>query len=861
MWPNSPKSCGNSITSLHSNNLHENNVNSIYSEDNDESSSGKQSSLPETVDQSYDNDVAEVASTQQEVDVLPSFEMHNYMFNRRLDEKSINLDSLPQYDEISRCMTNRSRRLAAAVTNTAISEGQAIMNEDIVADNFDKLQNADAPLDIKFTLTKKVDSFMKPAAKESPFREYHPGDIVTGNVIVENKSDRPLQFEMLLVSLEGEMQVPKKLDNGKLGYVKKTFLRTYDIRACFHLASIDHVEYCKQIDVDGAQIGFAGSAILPGVRHKKFFYFKLPNELLDNICEEELLHHFIDLPPSFGNSEDGSAINPSSSIHLMNNKKTTIDKNTGYGLNPSNNHFITNDLNPKGVSVSYSVNLRVITRRDNYFKQFLGINPPRNGNYSSQTPSFIMAKEFKNYIRFMPLEGAPDAKHKHLEKTSSTSSQLQKILNQADSLASSLKKRKELIGIGVVDEDELSKLQEELESDISIKKGVHSITSVRSSTSISSRNSDLNEMLMPPSEINPYSRSLQDVRIKRLTQLSTFDVIKKNMIHIWKKPNFSFIKEVIHTGELNVIPLNIDSMARLPVTGTKNLNTLIRCSNHRHQRQQQPEGSNDSPTGSTTPSLNSVNSNNPESRSASTTESSLSISNIHRLDTLELELKYYPYADNSKKPDLSQNSIPDIVSIKPVLRCFTLFSETPIPVNIDHEFLFPSPNFAPKSKFNVIDNSMKICKRTNEVGNLAKETKAKISKQFWNTLISFGKIQYDEKSLDIFNEHKFTDDSSSHIQWELKQENMADHKSSIDEIFDTTANDIKRNQVQMFVWKAKIKIPLNIIEQDLNNAFLVPDFESCHVVRKYALELKFEFKKHTSQDYTYSIPVRLSRFV
>ncbi|GMF21372.1 unnamed protein product [[Candida] boidinii] len=156
---------------------------------------------------------------------------------------------------------------------------------------------------------------------------------------------------------------------------------------------------------------------------------------------------------------------------------------------------------------------------------------------------------------------------------------------------------------------------------------------------------------------------------------------------------------------------------------------------------------------------------------------------------------------------------------------------------------------------------MKICKRTNEVGNLAKETKAKISKQFWNTLISFGKIQYDEKSLDIFNEHKFTDDSSSHIQWELKQENMADHKSSIDEIFDTTANDIKRNQVQMFVWKAKIKIPLNIIEQDLNNAFLVPDFESCHVVRKYALELKFEFKKHTSQDYTYSIPVRLSRFV
>ncbi|GME87075.1 unnamed protein product [[Candida] boidinii] len=658
MWPNSPKSCGNSTTSLHSNNLHENNVNSIYSEDNDESSSGKQPSLPETVEQSYDNDVAEVASTQQEVDVLPSFEMHNYMFNRRLDEKSINLDSLPQYDEISRCMTNRSRRLAEAVTHTAVSEGQAIMNEDIVADNFDKLQNVNAPLDIKFTLTKKIDSFMKPAAKESPFREYHPGDIVTGNVVVENKSDRPLQFEMLLVSLEGEMQVPKKSDNGKLGYVKKTFLRTYDIRACFHLASIDHIEYCKQVDVDGTQIGFAGSAILPGVRHKKFFYFKLPNELLDNICEEELLHHFIDLPPSFGNQEDSCAVNSTSTIHYLNDKKTTIDRNTGYGLNPSNNHFITNDLNPKGVSVSYSVNLRVITRRDNYFKQFLGINNARNHNYSSQTPSFIMAKEFKNYIRFMPLEGALDAKHKHLEKTPSTYSQLQKILSQADSLVSSLKKRRELIAIGVVDEDELSKLQEELESDISIKKGVHSITSVRSSTSISSKNSDLNEMLMPPSEINPYSRSLQDVRIKRLTQLSTFDVLKKNMIHIWKKPNFSFIKELIHTGELNVIPLNIDSMARLPITGTTALNNLIQFSNHSQKRQQ--PGSNDSPTGSTCPSLKSVNSNNPESRSTSTTESSLGTANIHKLDTVELELNYYPYADNSKKPDLSQNSIPEI---------------------------------------------------------------------------------------------------------------------------------------------------------------------------------------------------------
>ncbi|GME78365.1 unnamed protein product [[Candida] boidinii] len=299
-------------------------------------------------------------------------------------------------------------------------------------------------------------------------------------------------------------------------------------------------------------------------------------------------------------------------------------------------------------------------------------------------------------------------------------------------------------------------------------------------------------MLMPPSEINPYSRSLQDVRIKRLTQLSTFDVIKKNMIHIWKKPNFSFIKELIHTGELNVIPLNIDSMARLPVSGTTALNNLIQFSNHSHKRQQ--PGSVDSPTGSTCPSLKSVNSNNPESRSTSTTESSLGTANIHKLDTVELELNYYPYAENSKKPDLSQNSIPEIVSIKPVLRCFTLFSETPIPVNIEHEFLFPSPNFAPKSKFNVIDNAMKICKRTNELGSLAKETKAKISKQFWNTLISFGKIQYDEKSLDIFNELRFPNNSSSNIQWELKQENMADHKSAIDEIFDTTANDIKRNQ-------------------------------------------------------------------
>ncbi|KGK34475.1 hypothetical protein JL09_g6376, partial [Pichia kudriavzevii] len=108
----------------------------------------------------------------------------------------------------------------------------------LLLNNLDKFQKLDVPLDIQIVLTKSIPKIGSPKPeRENPLRQYRPGEVVCGYIIIENKTKEPIPFEMLLVSLEGNMTITNPAKPHEL--IRKKFLKTYDLSACFHYGCID----------------------------------------------------------------------------------------------------------------------------------------------------------------------------------------------------------------------------------------------------------------------------------------------------------------------------------------------------------------------------------------------------------------------------------------------------------------------------------------------------------------------------------------------------------------------------------------------------------------------------------------------
>ncbi|GMF08057.1 unnamed protein product [[Candida] boidinii] len=161
--------------------------------------------------------------------------------------------------------------------------------------------------------------------------------------------------------------------------------------------------------------------------------------------------------------------------------------------------------------------------------------------------------------------------------------------------------------------------------------------------------------------------------------------------------------------------------------------------------------------------------------------------------------------------------------------------------------------------------------------------------------MSITNCKYSEKKANIFKTIKL---SSDDIEWKLVQEDIShikeenSFKSSSsssgreDELYTSTSsknctsaittdnitidslstlqkvkksNEIKLSQNHVLVWKAKVKVPLSILERIPFNYSILPNFETCYIVRKYAVDFKFEFKRHTTRDHSFSMPVLVSK--
>lgn len=322
---------------------------------------------------------------EQVEDLLPSFAMHNYMFNRTIYDRDDFGRPAPAYD------TSGFNTITPENSNQTISSMDPNFdpadNQDLlVLNRLDRLQRIHPPVEITVVLTSKQPKVNTAMKSESPLREYQVGDNVTGYVILENRYSVPLPFDMFLVCLEGHVGTPARGKN-KLPHTTR-FLRMFDLDACWQPTDYRMMRQmeCGAIDEsDGCQYGFDDEKTLrPFIRYKKYFTFTLPKYTLDTACPHQVAPH-LKLPPSFGvdsHYEDGRAKGLEASPAL------------GYSRCHGDNGspMLARDGSCEDLFVSYSVTTQLIGGHTDEYSPFYTPNTAKDYD-------FIMLKETQHFFR------------------------------------------------------------------------------------------------------------------------------------------------------------------------------------------------------------------------------------------------------------------------------------------------------------------------------------------------------------------------------------------------------------------------------------------------------------------------------
>ncbi|KAI5955139.1 hypothetical protein KGF54_001700 [Candida jiufengensis] len=268
-----------------------------------------------------------------------------------------------------------------------------------VLDNIDRLnRSTNSPIEIQIYVTKEIPYPNVEHELESRLKEYTSGDHVNGYVTVINNSDAPLRFGLFTVSLEGTVKTTERNPNAfdfQHKYSKilmKKFLKMYDLNASYGYGYIPNsagIEYepLSRDKVDGTVLGIPDNRILqPRIKYKKFFTFKFPHRLLDNVCMNSILQHILP-PPSMG-VDKTSFFNRGESI--------TMNKALGYGsLNLRGTPILTKDYSFDDLSIAYTIEAKFIDNvnsKDAVSHQ--EINDAKN--------EYVISKSTQYFLRFIP---------------------------------------------------------------------------------------------------------------------------------------------------------------------------------------------------------------------------------------------------------------------------------------------------------------------------------------------------------------------------------------------------------------------------------------------------------------------------
>lgn len=392
-------------------------------------------------------------------DVLPSFEMHNHMFNRSINDLSVPVNQPPEYLEYS-----NQADLGMNSIPSFLDPSSLLLN------NLASLKRIPLPISTQIVITSEPPQFNKVNERANPLKQLKPGETIHGYIVIENRSKIPIPFEMFLVSLVGE----ESISVNEYSKPVAQFLKSYDLKACYHEGIInagttrDIKEALQKDPIDDTLFGFSPSrVILPNMKHKKFFSFTIPTYLLDTVCPHQLPHHLC-TPPSFGCDNracEGSAAN------------IEINPLLGYGrLDNYGSPLKTIDMAGEGQAISFYLHVQIIGRNtDNVYSQF------QFQSMKIENNQVLLIKDSKYYLRVDTSLDQPLYEEENYNQfmPKSTSEQIRYVQHVVEDEINTLHERKNLINIGI---------DNRYEQDIIIDRNV---------SSTKKNNTQSNELLIP----------------------------------------------------------------------------------------------------------------------------------------------------------------------------------------------------------------------------------------------------------------------------------------------------------------------------------------------------------------------------
>ncbi|VEU23791.1 DEKNAAC105059 [Brettanomyces naardenensis] len=670
-------------------------------------------------------------------DVLPSFEMHNYMFNRTFSdvEATRSSEKPPDYDSAT-SESSITRQHSERETDPSRNADVLVLN------NLDQLQKIDLPLDVKITLTKKPPRLSEPSETESPLREYQPGDLITGYVTVKSRSKEVIPFEMFLVSLEGAVGTAR----GSHGTDKKephrhVVLRTYDLAACFHPSDIElgshgcvHCSYRDKLD--GSHYGFScDKEIMPGETYKKFFTFIVPRFLLDTACCYQIPEH-LHVPPSFGmESQPGQ---PSAA-------EIAIDPLHGYGRSGQRGAPIkVLDLSGTGQYVSYSVTIQLIGARLDFYKKFYR-------RETTHTYDLIFLKDVRHYVR-LRTSGIPC----HLDgdlslRSVSTAKQLKRFDNQVCALVKQLKEM-----LSQREDNRLRISGSDISTaDIADHEGSGSATTVGSSPSSAAVPLD--------------TRSLSDSEFKQLIQRSVDEFTgvgesEKSAKGSSGSPvgelqysahaSASYSRGIFSHAAAGLLEVNASAPKWLAMKSVFPSNFI--ATPHRQGSSVSLAASMVGSERTSEPSLF-----DEQTGRTGTTESTSG--KEHHNPSIHIDVEYIPKEVSMK------HHPPAEITVRPRMRVINIQSDYSLPVSIDDEFIFSS---------DFTEAGVRLLKKKYllwymSILELSRKLDAPVPKNLYYGILALNKLQCEHMDIEGFFE-SFTE---RNVQWKFNVESRSYHAS------------------------------------------------------------------------------------
>ncbi|KAI5970855.1 BUL1 [Candida margitis] len=373
--------------------------------------------------------------------ILPSYSMYTSTIGMNINVPEDNDDDLPpphyQCNNSEWSASSESTNVheigssAASTTPTSLEEAQSrrvdsdsstttvdnipliVADEnanlmETILDNVHRLPNMtfekqeiSKAVELKVFYTKDIGEVGKsPELIDPSIYEYKQGNLLNGYIIIKNTSNRPIPFDMFYLLFEGNFMVANERMPNELEPVKiRRFLEMFDFYGSWNEAHINRLvtetaspylcEYGNTVDpLDGTYLYFGPKKeILPNRVYKRFFSFKIPNNLLDSECNEHNLSRHVELPPTIGLSRWEVAHYPERNLNKI------------------------KDFSIMNTSMGFGVMARFIGRKSTWEVDFGKIVTPKHKDnaklVNSKGDEYIILKELTNYIRVIPTTNIP----------------------------------------------------------------------------------------------------------------------------------------------------------------------------------------------------------------------------------------------------------------------------------------------------------------------------------------------------------------------------------------------------------------------------------------------------------------------